>query len=104
MDRVLAGGDLQRREIDRRLRVGHPRYRRGCLPRLCHVPHDGRSAPPVPREVGLPGERVLENSVLSSKSRGMDRLLAARPDPAVLHVPGRRGSISGHARYPLLSA
>ena len=43
------------------------------------------------RGLGGAGERILEVPLPSPKSRRMDRLLAPRPDPAVVFIPGRRG-------------
>src|SRR5262245_15826980 len=62
------------------------------LPRVRHVPDDGRGVAPRPDRQGGPGEPVLAAARLSPDPRRVGGLLAARPDPAVLFVPGRGGA------------
>ena len=45
----------------------------------------------MPGGVGISRKRVLAIPVSSSKSRGVDRLLVARPDPALVFIFGRSG-------------
>src|SRR4051812_6707905 len=54
------------------------------------VPDDGRGAPPLCRRPGAPGEPILGDPVPSSGARRVGGLLAARPDPAVVLLPGGR--------------
>src|SRR5262249_49731885 len=74
----------------------------GRLPRPGDVPHVGRSAALVPRVAGAARERILEVPLLPSESRGMGRLLAARPDPPVVLLSRRRGAavFAGRAAGP----
>ena len=46
----------------------------------------------MPCFIGAGRKRVLEVPLPPSIARGMDWLLAARPDSAVIFIPGRRGA------------
>ena len=70
----------------------------GHLPRLRNVPHDGRGAAVLSRGRRGFGEQFLEVPLPSPKSRGMDWLLASRPDSAVVFLPGRRGAAVFHRK------
>src|SRR5262249_12629368 len=61
------------------------------LPRPRHVPDDGRGPAPPPDGGGVPRQPRLGVPGPPPDPRRVDRLHPARPDPAVVLVPGRRG-------------
>src|SRR5690348_8120055 len=67
-----------------------------CLSWLRHVPYDGGGAAPLPGGGQPPGERFLEVSLLASKPRRMDWLLAARSHSTQLLVFGGSGAAVFH--------
>ena len=73
------------------VRAGQPHRVGRRVPRARHVPDDGRGAAPRRRwRRRCPDSRLLGVPRRPPEPRRVGRLLAARPDPAVVLVPGRR--------------
>ena len=70
------------------------------LPRVGDVPHDGGGSQAFPCRPSPAGQRILAVPRPPPKPRRLDWVLAARPDSALLLVPGRCGPAL-LARQPL---